>query len=132
MIFRIMLNSKCGIIGEASHENLHIIRHYAKLQLIDFMANITLKDITPIHFLNTVKLLKADDYRVYCTLDTIEIRFETKRFYTREETQARFDLCDHLAAFLSELRNSSVPIDKEEFIQAFSPIAPKPRFYRRK
>lgn len=48
-----MLNSKCGIIGEAPHENLHIIRHYAKLQLIDFMANITLKDITPIHFLNT-------------------------------------------------------------------------------
>ena len=41
MIFRIMLNSKCGIIGEAPHENLHIIRHYAKLQLIDFMANIT-------------------------------------------------------------------------------------------
>ena len=59
------------------------------------MANITLKDITPIHFLNAVRLLKADDYRVYCTLDTIEIRFDTKRFYTSEETQARFDLCEH-------------------------------------
>ncbi len=95
------------------------------------MANIILKDITPIHFLNAVRLLKADDYRVYCTLDTIEIRFDTKRFYTPEETQARFDLCDHLAAFLTELKNSSVPIDKDEFIKAFSPVAPR-QFYRRK
>ena len=95
------------------------------------MANIILKDITPIHFLNAVRLLKADDYRVYCTLDTIEIRFETKRFYTLEETQARFDLCDHLAAFLKELKNSTVPIDKDEFIKAFGPVAPR-QFYRRK
>ncbi|OOF59196.1 hypothetical protein [Rodentibacter myodis] len=96
------------------------------------MANITLKDITPIHFLNAVRLLKADDYRVYCTLDTIEIRFETKRFYTKEESNARFDLCEHLAEFLGELKNSSVPIDKEEFIKAFSPTVPKSKFYRRK
>lgn len=96
------------------------------------MSNITLKDITPIHFLNAVKLLKADDYNVYCTLDTIEIRFDTKRFYTEEESNERFELCDHLAAFLSELKNSSVPIDKKEFIQAFSPISPKTRSYKRK
>lgn len=95
------------------------------------MAYITLSDITPIHFLNTVKLLKADEYRVYCTIDAVEIRFETKRFYTLEETQARFDLCDHLAAFLKELKNSTVPIDKDEFIKAFSPVAPR-QFYRRK
>ncbi|MDU6706935.1 hypothetical protein [uncultured Haemophilus sp.] len=96
------------------------------------MANITLKDITPIHFLNAVRLLKADDYRVYCTLDTIEIRFDTKRFYTPEETQARFDLCDHLAAFLTELKNSSVPVDKEEFIKVFSPAYPRRTFHKRK
>ena len=96
------------------------------------MANITLKDITPIHFLNAVRLLKADDYRVYCTLDTIEIRFDTKRFYTPEETQARFDLCEHLAAFLTELKNSSVPVDKEEFIKVFSPAYPKRTFQKRK
>nr|DAX17853.1 MAG TPA: hypothetical protein [Inoviridae sp.] len=30
------------------------------------MGNITLKDITPIHFLNAVRLLKSDDYQVYC------------------------------------------------------------------
>jgi len=96
------------------------------------MANITLKDITPIHFLNAVRLLKADDYRVYCTLDTIEIRFDTKRFYTPEETQARFDLCEHLAAFLTELKNSSVPIDKDDFIKSFSPISSKRAFFRRK
>lgn len=96
------------------------------------MANITLKDITPIHFLNAVRLLKADDYRVYCTLDTIEIRFDTKRFYTSEETQARFDLCEHLAAFLTELKNSSVPVDKEEFIKVFSPAYPKKTFHKRK
>ena len=76
------------------------------------MANITLKDITPIHFLNAVRLLKADDYRVYCTLDTIEIRFDTKRFYTPEETQARFDLCEH-------------------FIKVFSPAYPKRTFHKR-
>ena len=76
------------------------------------MADITLKDITPIHFLNAVRLLKMDDYRVYCTIDTIEIRFESKRFYTRQESDLRFDLCEHVAAFLTELRNSSVPIDK--------------------
>ena len=96
------------------------------------MANITLKDITPIHFLNAVRLLKADDYRVYCTLDTIEIRFDTKRFYTPEETQARFDLCEHLAAFLTELKNSSVPIDKDDFIKAFSTLSSKRAFFRRK
>ena len=96
------------------------------------MANITLKDITPIHFLNAVRLLKADDYRVYCTLDTIEIRFDTKRFYTPEETQARFDLCEHLAAFLTELKNSSVPIDTDDFIKSFSPISSKRAFFRRK
>ena len=96
------------------------------------MANITLKDITPIHFLNAIRLLKADDYRVYCTLDTIEIRFDTKRFYTPEETQARFDLCDHLAAFLTELKNSSVPVDKEEFIKVFSPAYPRRTFHKRK
>lgn len=96
------------------------------------MANITLKDITPIHFLNAVRLLKADDYRVYCTLDTIEIRFDTKRFYTPEETQARFDLCEHLAAFLTELKNSSVPVDKEEFIKVFSPAYQKRTFHKRK
>ena len=96
------------------------------------MANITLKDITPIHFLNAVRLLKADDYRVYCTLDTIEIRFDTKRFYTPEETQARFDLCEHLAAFLTELKNSSVPVDKEEFIKVFSPAYPRRTFHKRK
>lgn len=95
------------------------------------MSNITLKDITPIHFLNAVRLLRADDYRVYCTLDTIEIIFETKRFYTLEETQERFDLCDHLAAFLKELKNSTVPIDKNEFINAFSPVATG-KFYIRK
>ena len=96
------------------------------------MANITLKDITPIHFLNAVRLLKADDYRVYCTLDTIEIRFDTKRFYMPEETQARFDLCKHLAAFLTELKNSSVPVDKEEFIKVFSPAYPRRTFHKRK
>ena len=83
------------------------------------MANITLKDITPIHFLNAVRLLKADDYRVYCTLDTIEIRFDT-------------NLCEHLAAFLTELKNSSVPVDKEEFIKVFSPAYPKRTFHKRK
>ena len=96
------------------------------------MANIILKDITPIHFLNAVRLLKADDYRVYCTLDMIEIRFDTKRFYMPEETQARFDLCKHLAAFLTELKNSSVPVDKEEFIKVFSPAYPRRTFHKRK
>ena len=96
------------------------------------MSNITIQHITPIHFLNAVRLLKADDYRVYCTLDTIEIRFDTKRFYTPEETQARFDLCEHLAAFLTELKNSSVPVDKEEFIKVFSPAYPKRTFHKRK
>jgi hypothetical protein len=95
------------------------------------MANITLKDITPIHFLNAVRLLREDDYRVYCTLDTIEIRFETKRFYTLEETQKRFELCDHLSEFLKELKNSTVPIDKNEFINTFSPVARR-QFYRRR
>lgn len=96
------------------------------------MADITLKDITPIHFLNAVRLLKMDDYRVYCTIDTIEIRFESKRFYTRQESDLRFDLCEHLAAFLTELKNSSVPIDKDDFIKAFSPISSKRAFFRRK
>ncbi|MFA9501000.1 TonB-dependent receptor plug domain-containing protein, partial [Mannheimia sp. E30BD] len=39
--FRIMLNSKCGIMCEAPHENLHIIRCYAKFY--KFMSNITIQ-----------------------------------------------------------------------------------------
>ncbi|WP_281703928.1 hypothetical protein [Aggregatibacter kilianii] len=85
------------------------------------MANITLKDITPIHFLNAVRLLKSDDYQVYCTLDSVEIRFAHKRFLTRQESDERFDFCYALKMFLDELKNSTVPIDKEDFLKEYSP-----------
>lgn len=86
------------------------------------MADITLKDITPIHFLNAVRLLKSDDYQVYCTLDSVEIRFAHKRFLTKQESDDRFDFCDSLKIFLDELKNSDVPIDREDFLRAYSPV----------
>ena len=86
------------------------------------MANITLKDVTPVHFLNTVRLLKSDDYQVYCTLDSVEIRFAHKRFLTRQESDDRFDFCYALKMFLDELKNSTVPIDKEDFLKEYSPV----------
>lgn len=86
------------------------------------MADITLKDITPIHFLNAVRLLKSDDYQVYCTLDSVEIRFAHKRFLTQKESDDRFDFCYALKMFLDELKNSTVPIDREDFLRAYSPV----------
>ena len=86
------------------------------------MADITLKDITPIHFLNAVRLLKSDDYQVYCTLDSVEIRFSNKRFLTKAESDERFDFCYALKMFLDELKNSTVPIDREDFLRAYSPV----------
>lgn len=86
------------------------------------MADITLKDITPIHFLNAVRLLKSDDYQVYCTLDSVEIRFSQKRFLTRAESDERFAFCYALKMFLGELKNSTVPIDREDFLSAYSPV----------
>ncbi|WMC01209.1 hypothetical protein [Inovirus D_HF2_82] len=86
------------------------------------MADITLKDITPIHFLNAVRLLKSDDYQVYCTLDSVEIRFSNKRFLTKAESDERFDFCYALKMFLNELKNSTVPIDREDFLRVYSPV----------
>ncbi len=86
------------------------------------MANITLKDITPIHFLNAVRLLKSDDYQVYCTLDSVEIRFAHKRFLTTQESDERFDFCFALKMFLDELKNSTVPVDKDDFLKEYSPV----------
>lgn len=86
------------------------------------MADITLKDITPIHFLNAVRFLKSDDYQVYCTLDSVEIRFSNKRFLTKAESDERFDFCYALKMFLDELKNSTVPIDKEDFLRVYSPV----------
>ncbi|MBN6076304.1 hypothetical protein [Aggregatibacter actinomycetemcomitans] len=86
------------------------------------MGNITLKDITPIHFLNAVRLLKSDDYQIYCTLDSVEIRFSQKRFLTQQESDERFDFCYALKMFLDELKNSTVPVDKDDFLKEYSPV----------
>ena len=86
------------------------------------MSDITLKDITPIHFLNAVRLLKSDDYRIYCTLDSVEIRFSQKRFLTVAESDERFDFCYALKMFLDELKNSTVPVDKDDFLKEYSPV----------
>lgn len=86
------------------------------------MSDITLKDITPIHFLNSVRLLKSDDYQVYCTLDSVEIRFSQKRFLTKIESDERFDFCYSLKMFLDELKNSTVPVDKDDFLREYSPV----------
>lgn len=94
------------------------------------MASITLKDITPRHFYETVKLLKTTDYRIYITLNTVEIRFPYSNFETMEETVKRFDQMEHVQAFLNELVHSTVPIDWDEFIENFR-YKPRNKFYRK-
>ena len=74
------------------------------------MANIELKDITPLHFYEAVKLLKTEDYRIYITLNTLEIRLPYSDFESLEKTQKRFDQLEHVKLFLEQLVNSSVPI----------------------
>ncbi|MDG2953513.1 hypothetical protein P7M11_02075 [Bisgaard Taxon 10/6] len=97
------------------------------------MANIILKDITPVHFFNAVKLLKSDDYSIYCTLDSIEIRFNAKQFLTKQESDERFEFCEHLAIFLAELKNSDIPVDKDDFLKNFSPVLRNSRkFFHKK
>ncbi|CUU51934.1 hypothetical protein AP460_02552 [Actinobacillus pleuropneumoniae] len=93
------------------------------------MANITLKDITPRHFYETVKLLKTGDCRIYITLNTLEIRLPYSDFESGEETQLRFDRLEHAKLFLEELVNSSVPIDWDEFIANFR-YKPRHKFYK--
>ncbi len=93
------------------------------------MANITLKDITPRHFYETVKLLKTVDCKIYITLNTIEIRLPYSDFETREETLKRFDRLECVKLFLEQLVNSSVPIDWEEFKENFR-YNPRHKFYK--
>ena len=93
------------------------------------MASITLKDITPRHFYETVKLLKTTDYCIYITLNTIEIRLPYSNFETMEETVERFDQMEHVQAFLNELVHSTVPIDLDEFIEKFR-YKPRNKFYK--
>ncbi|MDH3001499.1 hypothetical protein A1D23_13185 [Chelonobacter oris] len=83
------------------------------------MANITLKDITPIHFLETVRLLKLNEHKIYCTADSVEIRFQIKRFETPGDFNQRFDQFEHFREFIEQLKNSSVPTKTEDFIEQF-------------
>ncbi|MDO9950825.1 hypothetical protein Q7404_10320 [Glaesserella parasuis] len=94
------------------------------------MANITLKDITPRHFYEAVKLLKTTEYRIYTTINTIEIRLPYSDFETKEETDKRFEQMEHLQMFLDELVRSTVPIDWEEFLQQFR-YKPRQKFIKR-
>ena len=86
------------------------------------MANITLSDLTPIHFLESVKLLKENEYRVLLSYDSVEIRFAFDRAETFEETQSRLEQMEHLQQFLRELVHSNVPIDREDFLRQFNPM----------
>ncbi|MBN6710265.1 hypothetical protein JFL47_11430 [Haemophilus haemoglobinophilus] len=83
------------------------------------MARIVLEHITPLHFYETVKMLKLAEHRIYITTDSIEIRFSVKTFETKEETQSRFDQLEHIEKFLNELKNSSVPMELDEFIKMY-------------
>lgn len=93
------------------------------------MANITLKDITPRHFYETVKLLKTEGCSIYMTLNTLEIRLPYSDFETMEETVKRFEQMEHVQAFLNELVHSTVPIDWNEFIENFR-YKPRHKFYK--
>lgn len=94
------------------------------------MANITLKDITPRHFYETVKLLKTIDCRIYITLNTLEIRLPYSDFESKEVTQKRFEQLEHAKLFLQQLVNSSVPIDWDEFIKNYS-YSSRPKFFKK-
>lgn len=93
------------------------------------MANITLKDITPRHFYETVKLLKTEDCRICITLNTLEIRLPYSNVESRDETQRRFDRLEHMKFFLEQLTHSDVPIDWQEFIDTYR-YQPKAKFYK--
>lgn len=94
------------------------------------MADITLKDITPRHFYEAVKLLKTSDYQIYITLNTLEIRFPYSDFETIDETVKRFEQMEHIQEFLNELVHSTVPIEWNEFIEKYS-YRPRTKFYRK-
>ncbi|AKO45638.1 hypothetical protein [[Haemophilus] ducreyi] len=95
------------------------------------MADIILKDITPRHFYETVKLLKTTDYHIYITLNTLEIRFSYNHFETADITQMRFEQLEHVRDFLQQLVHSSVPIDLDEFLNAYR-YTPRHKSYKRK
>ncbi|TYG33316.1 hypothetical protein FW755_12490 [Lonepinella koalarum] len=94
------------------------------------MANITLKDITPRHFYEAVKLLKMTEYRMYINVDSLEIRFPISHLETREETQKRFDQLEHLKAFLEQLTHSDVPTDWDSFIDVYR-YQSRVKFYKK-
>ncbi|UXN37998.1 hypothetical protein N8E87_05970 [Avibacterium paragallinarum] len=94
------------------------------------MANITLKDITPKHFFEVVKLLKTTEHRIYIGVDNIEVRFQYPWNETKEETDLRFEQLEHFRLFLEQLINSTVPIDWDNFIETYK-YNPKVKFFKR-
>lgn len=95
------------------------------------MASITIPYITPIHFLEGVKCLKKTPFRVYLTVDSVEIRFQYDRFESKSETDHRFDQMLHLKLFLEELANLPVPVDLDELVQTYRK-SPKSSFFPRR
>ena len=86
------------------------------------MADITLSDLTPIHFLESIRLLKENEHRVLLGYDSVEIRFVFDRLETFEETQIRLEKMEHLQQFLRELVFSKVPTDRDDFLKHFNPM----------
>lgn len=83
------------------------------------MANVTLNDITPQHLFESVRLLKSTPYRVYFSVNALEIRFQIPFIEPKETTDFRFDQMQHLATFLQELQQSSIPVDLGEFVKTY-------------
>ncbi|MGX2951482.1 hypothetical protein ACWIYZ_08590 [Ursidibacter arcticus] len=83
------------------------------------MANITLSFITPKYFYETVRLLKMQEHRIYITVDSLEIRFNQKRFESKEDVNNRMEQLEHFMLFLQELVHSDVPVDLDEFVKRY-------------
>ena len=84
---------------------------------------ITINYITPIHFYESVQLLRNIPYCFRFSAHSVTIEFD--RTFTLD-----FAKLEHLAEFLRELKNSSVPVELDEFIKTYKK-SPGKKFHRR-
>ena len=88
-----------------------------------FMADIKISYITPRHFYETVRLLRTVPHNFRFSAYSVTIEFD--RTFTLD-----FEKLEYLSEFLRELKNSSVPVELDEFIKTYKK-SPGKKFHRR-
>ncbi|WP_155275590.1 hypothetical protein [Gallibacterium anatis] len=78
-------------------------------------------DITPLHFYNSVNLLKNNDFSIAYNDRILTISFKVEKFELESQRIFREEQIGHLYEFLKELSFLNVPTDLNQFIEKYRP-----------